>query len=205
MSVIGSILFLTILTILNNPIKTQSSYPCSVNNCQSCFYYNLCGLCNTNYILQINTNNSLPYCAPVNLTLANCQESLGNNICEKCQPGYYISNIGTCVPGETSITCPGNCLNCTDAMSCQLCEYGYNVQMGFCVRNIPSLDPYCQIAFYPTACQLCTPGYIVGFEYQCTPITNFTCTIENCFTCFGNSSNCSKCLTSYQLTGSGNC
>lgn len=55
----------TLLAIMTTIVETYTTYTCQVNNCQSCFYFNVCGLCEANYILKINQETSLPYCAPV--------------------------------------------------------------------------------------------------------------------------------------------
>ena len=69
-------LVLTLLTLFCNLVESQVAYTCQVNNCKSCFYFNLCGLCEKNYILNISQENSLPYCAPVSCPDENCDYCL---------------------------------------------------------------------------------------------------------------------------------
>ena len=44
------VLLLSCLTL----VSSQTAYPCNVENCQACSYYNFCGRCDNNYILSIN-------------------------------------------------------------------------------------------------------------------------------------------------------
>lgn len=48
------------------------AYPCNVDNCQQCSYYNFCGLCNDNYLLTINTQTNAPFCELIQCTVDNC-------------------------------------------------------------------------------------------------------------------------------------
>lgn len=35
----------TLLAIMTTIVEAYTAYTCQVNNCQSCFYFNVCGLC----------------------------------------------------------------------------------------------------------------------------------------------------------------
>ena len=51
-----------LLILLGVVLVVQAQYgeafPCNVDHCQECSYLNLCGLCEPNYILSINTQTN---------------------------------------------------------------------------------------------------------------------------------------------------
>ena len=107
------------------------------------------------------------YCAKV-FCADNCETCYQNYTCQVCNSGYYVNNEGNCMLGSTQ-SCSTNCLNCESMTECNLCGYGFNVQNGYCVPNIPltSVDN-CMVAFYDGMCQMCTSGYMIDPQYQCT-------------------------------------
>lgn len=134
--------------------QTPSSYNCNVANCQVCSYPGFCGLCNNNYMLQINSSTSAPYCQAVSCNVTYCQTCYQNNICSICNSSYYVSANGTCVFGTAPNTCTDGCLSC-NSTACQLCGFGYNLLNGACFLNSGDYTSGCISGFTPFTCQFC--------------------------------------------------
>lgn len=152
----STILFLISILIAINITSSQQpiGFPCNVPNCQLCSYTNFCGLCNTNYVLQINFASSQPYCQQVNCTISNCASCYINNVCGACNSGFYLSTTGLCINGPSPYVCSNGCLACNSS-SCTICKYGYNLQNGACFPNNGKLLSNCQSSFAGVACQIC--------------------------------------------------
>lgn len=114
--------------------QTTTGYPCNVDNCQVCSFTNFCGVCNSNFILQINITSSKPYCQMVNCTVPNCLTCYQPNVCAVCNSTFYVSGNGSCLSGTAPNVCTAGCLAC-NATQCQLCNFGYNLQNGACFPN----------------------------------------------------------------------
>lgn len=170
-------------TLTQAPTPASESFPCNVANCQYCSFTNVCGLCSTNYILQINNLTSVSYCQQLNCSIANCTQCYQNNSCLVCASGYYVNMNGTCTFGSQPYVCPTGCLSCNSTTSCQLCQYGFNLQNGVCFANNGNGVKNCQAYFSGYACQLCNTGYMTTIAYSCTPTPSVACTITNCALC----------------------
>lgn len=183
--------------------QAPSSYFCNVANCQVCSYPGFCGLCNNNYLLQINMTTSTPYCQQVTCTLSNCQTCYQNNMCSVCSSGYYVASNGTCIQGTNPNTCTPGCLSC-NSTACQLCNFGYNLQNGACFPNngMSTNLANCQSAFTGFTCQLCKATYMVNIAYQCVSNPAFVCnSVDNCAQCTqsGTTITCTACQSGFQL------
>ena len=91
-------------------LSLQNSYQCNVAGCQYCSYPNMCGVCQTNYILIQNTTSGLFSCTPVSCP-GNCNYCFTNNVCQSCSQGYFITSTGSCSTTQNSSSIlPSNCL-----------------------------------------------------------------------------------------------
>lgn len=174
------ILLVSCFTLLALGAATNTYY-CSVANCQYCSFPGFCGVCNNNYILQINNTSSVPYCQQVTCSVGNCTTCYQNNTCSICNSGYYVTANGTCSPGS-QYQCPTGCISCASSTSsvCNLCAYGYNLQNGACFPNNGNEVTNCQAYFSGYTCQLCKSTYMVNIAYQCVSAPTFSCTLANC-------------------------
>lgn len=186
--------------------QTTTSYACNIANCQLCSFPNFCGLCNNNFMLQINSSTSAPYCQAVTCNITNCATCYQNNLCSVCNANYAVSANGTCVLDTIPTTCGVGCLNC-NSTACLLCNFGYNLLNGACFSNNGNSTANCMSGFTPYACQFCKSGYVVSAGYQCSANPGFTCnSITNCAACTqsGQTVTCSQCLPDYQLNSGTN-
>lgn len=181
-------------------------YPCNIPNCQICSFTNFCGLCNSNYMLQINSTTSQPYCQQLTCTDPNCQTCYQNNICGICNSGFYVGSNGVCVSGTAPTTCSTGCLSC-NATACLLCSFGYNLQNGGCFPNNGNSITNCMSTFSSYACQFCKANYIVTPSYQCFSNPGFICGITNCALCIqaAGTTTCKTCLPGFTSNGANGC
>lgn len=179
----------------------SAGYPCNVADCQKCSGPNFCGICKPQFVLQMNYNTGQSYCSYNTCNIPNCRMCLQFNSCELCQDGYNVSSQGYCVSSSSVQTnCPKNCLSCSTSLVCNLCVFGYNLQNGNCQPNNGALVPNCQSTFTGFSCQLCNQGYMVDPSYQCTPMTNISCSVSDCYLCNTNDV-CAECQIGYELNG----
>lgn len=176
-------------------------YPCNVNGCQVCSFTNFCGLCQNNYVLQINSLSGLPYCQQLNCTTPNCATCYQNNMCTTCSSGFYLGPAGTCLAGTNPVTCSSGCAACSSATNCTICNFGLNLQNGACFSNTGTLTKNCQSGFSGYTCQLCAASYVVNPSYQCVANPGFNCQVDNCAICSNANNQCMTCLTGYFLNG----
>ena len=188
--------------------QAPTSFACNIANCQLCSFPNFCGLCNNNFMLQINNSTSVPYCQAVTCNIANCTTCYQNNVCSVCNANYAVTVNGTCTFNTNPTTCGVGCLNC-NSTACLLCNFGYNLLNGACFANNGNSTANCMSGFTPYACQFCNSGYVVSAAYQCTSNLGFTCnSITNCASCTqsGQTITCQQCLPNFQLnTGNNTC
>lgn len=130
------VVFVVCLAVACNFASAQSvvGYPCNVDNCQVCSFTNFCGLCNNNFMLQINITTSKPYCQPVACNVPNCLNCYQANVCATCNATFYVAPNGTCLSGTAPTTCTPGCAACNQTQ-CLLCNFGYNLQNGACFPN----------------------------------------------------------------------
>lgn len=148
--------------------NNTKGYACLVPNCQMCSFPNFCGLCENNYILQVNLTDSVTYCQSVTCTVPNCLTCYQDNICSQCANGYYISAEGMCQLGTANNTCVFQCSSCNGTY-CLLCNFGYVESNGNCFPVQFNRGSNCQSAFTFLFCQLCIEGYIVDPTFSCIP------------------------------------
>lgn len=176
------------------------AYTCNVANCQVCSYTGVCGLCDNNYILQINTTTSISYCQAVACNITNCLTCWQDNICTTCAPSYYVAPDGSCLAGSAPDKCIRfiGCLSCNQSQ-CNLCKIGFYLDNGICFRIFTAQIQYCSSYFNWLTCQVCSSGYMVTMGYTCQIIPNFNCTLSNCVYCTSNNV-CGSCAAGYQIS-----
>ena len=108
----------------------QAGFQCNINNCQTCSYPNICGLCQNNNLLTLNVSSGNFYCNPVTCT-TNCLTCYQNNTCQACISGFFLTANGSCSTSSTSNTSLANCL-WGNNNNCSLCSYGYILKSGNC-------------------------------------------------------------------------
>lgn len=181
-STLLTLLFLSFLYLSNS-----TGIQCNVADCQSCSSVNFCGLCNTNFMLQLNATSGAYYCQQVTCP-NNCLYCYQNNICQKCSSNFFLNSTGQCVSTQTgNSSIPSNCLYGTNNSTCQLCSYGYSLQSdGFCYPMILNFlySDNCLVMLNSMSCQICLSGYIVNNFGACSiNPNNVTCNVTNCLLC----------------------
>lgn len=91
-------------------LSLQNGFTCNIPGCQTCSFPNICGLCQTNYILTLNTSTGSFSCPPVNCPVS-CSFCYQNGTCQQCNQGFFITSNGSCSTTQTSNNnIPPNCL-----------------------------------------------------------------------------------------------
>lgn len=130
-STIKILLFLGLILIT----LQQGGFQCNVTGCQYCSMPNMCGQCQNNFILTLNTNTGAFYCNQLSCP-SNCALCYQNNICTTCNTNFTLTMAGQCSTNSSqgsAIFIPSNCLwgnNFTSLnliSSCSLCAYGYTL------------------------------------------------------------------------------
>ncbi|KAL4453480.1 hypothetical protein ABPG74_017687 [Tetrahymena malaccensis] len=141
---------------------------CSAS-CHDCTDFNICKLCKSGfYLLEGKCVNECP-----------SDYNTSETQCVKCQPGTYFS-------GEECVQCSEFCQACSNFNICNLCQLGFYLLEGKCVKECPS-----DYNISETQCIKCQLGtYFSGEEcFQCS---------EFCEDCTG-SINCNKCKSGFYL------
>lgn len=141
-------------------------------NCQSCLSNTICTVCNSGYYL------SSGLCVKC---LSPCSGCTSSTSCLSCIVGYYLTS-------SACAQCPSSCTSCTSSAVCSGCISGYVLYSGVCKQ----CSTGCSVCSSPTKCTTCTGGY---------RLANGSCVAcsANCLTC--TSSKCTKCMTTFTLSG----
>ena len=89
--------------------------------------------------------------------------------CDSCEIGYelkksttssYDGSTYTSIPyyscERKSVTCPANCSSCSSSSTCTVCNSGYTLKNGQCVKPCPANCSECDSS---GACAKCADGY----------------------------------------------
>lgn len=116
--------------------------------CDLCSEANSCQQCSANYEW---TGSECTYICP-----DNCSECEGE-LCKSCKEGFALkvdqSDCETCPAGtfleeESCVACPSNCKECSDGVSCDLCDAGYELSE-------------------EAQCSTCSDGYALNTDGKC--------------------------------------
>lgn len=181
----STLLLLSFLVLLQ--LSNSSGIQCNVPDCQSCSSVDFCGLCNTNFLLQLNATSGAYYCQQV-ICPSNCAICYQNNTCQQCQNNFFLNSSGQCISTQTgNSSIPSNCLFGTNNSTCTLCAYGYSLQSdNFCYPILLNFlsNSDCLIMMNSMSCQICKTGFIVNSFGICMQNpNNVTCNVTNCMLC----------------------
>ncbi len=118
--------------------QSQGGFQCNVPGCQYCSMPNLCGQCNNNFMLTLNTSSGAFYCNQLSCP-SNCNLCYQNDLCTTCNVNFTLTISGQCSSNSsqgTSKQIPSNCLWGNSTTNCVLCKYGYTLKAGYCYPTI---------------------------------------------------------------------
>lgn len=190
-------------------LDDSSCLPCP-SNCASCSDSNTCLYCISNHSL-VNGN-----CVPAELSwsaVSGCPQfcspfACSNSTCTQCIEGYFLASAKEC------LTCPQNCLFCSNATFCTQCNEFSSLVDGSCNPNIQSITqsmaptgtaptagcpPNCAQCSNPYTCSVCALSFALDpVDGKCAK-----CPL-NCYKC-NDKNTCDVCVPGYFPNGNGVC
>ena len=125
-----------------------------------------------------NTNNSCnAVCGDgVLATIEQCDTAgvTANGCSATCtiEPSFFCT--GTVGSASVCQSCIANCLNCTNAIDCQLCDslYDFNISNSSCDPNCSLVTDCvsCTVVSNAISCQTCILGYEVNASNACATV-----------------------------------
>ncbi|KAL4435263.1 hypothetical protein ABPG74_017355 [Tetrahymena malaccensis] len=152
-------------------------------SCRTCSNSNICISCNYPFVLDVSGTKCQLICNSV------CLQCFGisANQCFSCIDGYYLS-------GYSCLQCQAPCQKCSSQVSCLSCisNYTYNSANQTCSPNCHSSCQTCSSPADPSKCLTCQSDSYLNLG-QCLKCQS------PCSSCSGTSTNCTSCITSYNL------
>eukprot|EP00386_Alphamonas_edax_P013379 GDKI01041322.1.p1 GENE.GDKI01041322.1~~GDKI01041322.1.p1 ORF type:complete len:593 (-),score=38.07 GDKI01041322.1:504-2282(-) len=197
----------------------KQGYFCSGNNCEfdTCPAVSHCSVCSASSVTCDKCANgffkdgnkctrcstSLPNCLNVETSKCDGYGTTDESYCSSCAAGFFVKN-----PGDGCQPCIKGCSYCTDNSQCEQC-FGetYDVPLGHYLDETSDSVPMCKKCVEQlhctrtqactgqsqrtkdAPCELCSDGYYVGNDGQCTECST------GCATC--SSPLCDKCVAGY--------
>ena len=131
--------------------------------------------------------------------LTNCAEYISNEICGKCQSGYYVDFYGRCSPNP--LPAIPNCRRYSSASNCIDCSQGYYLESS---NKCTAVTPIINCLLYNTdtsfsSCKKCIDEYYLSAENICKPRTQLS-RIDFCVALSDHGERCERCLDGYNKT-----
>ena len=157
---------------------------CEIDHCISCskLINNFCLLCENNY------ENFNGQCYKKDCQINNCAECDDENICSKCNNGYFLEN------NQCKLSCDiKNCESCESPYYCDKCKDGYEFN-GYECKLKCSISNCLECGY--NKCYQCNNGYYLNSYGYCNK-----CKINNCKNCnnYNNRETCYECDDGFQL------
>ncbi|OAF69529.1 hypothetical protein A3Q56_02727, partial [Intoshia linei] len=179
---------------INNCATCETASPCTL--CDPGYYLNVvagvttCSLCSSN--CQICTDDKTCLTCNANFCINSANECLATSqFCSTCDAdsGAITHSCKTCIDYhklELCVVCPLNCLICSDATMCTLCDSSFYLISGTC----SACSLHCLECTSATTCSKCIDRY-----YFDSTTTLCAACPANCDKCSAKET-CDTCLTS---------
>ncbi|EMS13306.1 serine/threonine kinase, putative, partial [Entamoeba histolytica HM-3:IMSS] len=170
--------------VLNSQTSLCESCP---ENCKECLSSTNCHECMNGYVLYNQTNciklanTKLRLKRLTNSLIHHCEKETTVG-CQRCDSGYYLTDILMCDP------CIENCEQCNDSTTCQKCSSGYILNNSVCVKQ--GRKGCKVITQNGERCAICEDGYFYkdGSCEKCD---------SSCLTCSKKSLFCLQCAENF--------